>query len=137
MSGRESKNRQDLKQERMRFAYQVLSGYVKNPKKKELAAALKSLPISLRQNGLATVAARMAAEENRSLGDSLLGKWLLRECPVLQGMQPQVDNTSMRALIDWCLKMDRRTYQAVQNEAMQLLEQAKLIGAALWPKEAA
>lgn len=137
MSGRESKNRRNLKQARMRFVYQVLSGYAKNPKEKELAAALKSLPISLRQNGLATVAARMAAEKNQYLGDNLLGRWLLKECPVLQGMQPQTNNTSMRALVDWCLKMDRSGYQVVQNEAMLLLEQAKLIGAALWPKEAA
>ncbi len=137
MSGRESKNRQDLKQERMRFAYQVLSGYVKKTREKELAAALKSLPISLRQNGLATVAARMAAGENQDLGDNLLGRWLLQECPVLQGVQPQNGSTSMKTLVGWCLDMDRGTYQAVQNEAMLLLEQAKLIGAALWPKEAA
>ncbi len=137
MANQDNTGRLSLKRLRMRFVYGILSRYdndLPGTRKKELGRELKGLPISLRVNGLATLAARMAADGNEYLGNNLLGRWLLEECPTLQGIRSQkIEGISMKSLVAWSLAMTRTEYQVVQKEAMQLLEQAKLIGAALWP----
>lgn len=133
------KERTSLEQQRMRFVYErfTRSGVSKDDAD-TMKRALKGLPVSLRINGLAVVTARLAADRNVYVGEHLLAEWLLNECPLFVGVAPRSpDNnrSGLQLLMAWSMGMSRLEYEAVQQESMRLMEQAKLIAEALWPEE--
>jgi hypothetical protein len=131
-----NEERISLDQQRMRFVYELLLG--SKVDQNSLKQTLKGLPVSLRTNGLAVVTARLATEKNLYVGENLLVNWLLEKCPLFTGMVPENrkhNRNELQLLMQWCMEMSRLEYEAVQQESMRLLEQAKLVAEALWPEE--
>ncbi len=133
-----SNDRLSLAKVRMRFVFERLRTSGGDQEQRQgIKQKLKGLPVSLRSNGLAVVAARLAADNDIYIGDNLLTHWLLRECPLFRGVAPDFDNKNpkIQALVRWCMEMSRLEYEAVQQEALRLMEQSKLIAEALWPEK--
>ena len=118
-----------LSRRRAAFAYQRLVGA---GDKKELAQILKGLPIQVRNQGLSTVLALLISGDDRIARTvlELTVKWLTNDqCatkPVLDLQQGDPDN-----LLRWCVEADNASYRAVQAEVLALLDQAKILAAAL------
>ena len=118
-----------LSRRRAAFAYQRLVGA---GDKKELAQILKGLPIQVRSQGLSTALALLISGDDRIARTvlDLTVDWLTNDqCatkPVLDLQQGDPDN-----LLRWCVEADNASYRAVQAEVLALLDQAKILAAAL------
>ncbi len=124
-----------LSRRRARFAFQRLSA---STDKKVLAQDLKRRPVQVRNLGLSTTLALMMKDEKEAAARTvrtLLIEWLTHDdCPTMSLLdlerdrqEPNVDHQ----LLDWCLEADNASYRAVQAEAVALLDQAKILAAAL------
>ncbi len=122
-----------LSRQRAQFAFQQLRTA---RDRKELAGYLKGRPIQVRSLGLATTLALMMKDEKESAATTvwkLIVKWLTDDrCPTkaLLDMKPDRKNLG-EELLDWCLEADNASYRTVQAEAIALLDQAKILAAAL------
>ena len=119
-----------LSRRRAAFAYQRLVGA---GDKKELAQILKGLPIQVRSQGLSTALALLISGDDRIARTvlDLTVEWLTNDqCatkPVLDLQQGDPHTTLLR----WCVEADNASYRAVQAEVLALLDQAKILAAAL------
>ena len=116
--------------QRMSFLYQRLASIGKTSGK-DLKTRLKGMPVALRTSGLAVVAAQLNASdcpEDKRIGD-LLAPWLLTHATVFSG---EKQGEKMRDLLEQCVQASRLEYEAAQQEALRLMEQAKLLALALW-----
>ncbi len=128
----------DRERMRMHFLYKRFQDI--GPQTGEnLKVRLKGMPVALRSSGLAVVAARLAASPDSgrdrtvdAMIADLLAEWLLENTMVFAGQEKQ-GTTGIRALLHHCVEAGRLEYEAAQQEASRLLEQAKLLAAALWP----
>ena len=124
-----------LSRRRARFAFGRLRGA---SDKRDLAQALKGLPIQVHTQGLSTVLALMMANDGkpgiRTVRELMVG-WLNHdECPakpLLGSQQGGREGGSDDALLRWCIEAGNDSYRAVQAEAAALLGEAKILAAAL------
>ena len=128
-----------LSRRRAAFVFQRLRGA---GNKQELAQTLKRLPIQVRSLGLSTaLAMTMTDKEKESVGgtvERLVIAWLTDDqCPTksLLDLNPEPPNLRADALLAWCLEAENASYRAVQAEAVALLNQAKVLAAALYARE--
>ncbi|MFK5953733.1 MAG: type III-B CRISPR module-associated protein Cmr5 [Desulfobacterium sp.] len=123
-----------LQRERMRFIHGELHP-IQNGK--ELKQRFKELPVMLRTNGLATVSAQLAAGESRDgIIAEMLARWILEKTPIFNKPTEQTGSGKAKTrLINRCMAATISEYELMQMEALAFLEQAKLMAAALWPKE--
>ncbi len=131
-----SNTRLSLDRERMRFVYKVLSGYdttLADKRKTALRQQLRGLPVDLRTNGLATMVASLSAAKDQLIGEKILASWLLGRCPALPDGAGTTGKVNNRALVRRCMECSRLEYLALQQEAVCVMEQAKLLSEALWP----
>ena len=118
-----------LSRRRAAFAYQKLVGA---SDMKELAQILKGLPIQVRNQGLSTALALLISRDDRIARTvlELAVDWLTDDqCatkPVLDLQQGDPGD-----LLRWCVEADNASYRAVQAEVLALLDQAKILAAAL------
>ena len=124
-----------LSRRRARFAFGRLRGASDMD---GLAQVLKGLPIQVRTQGLSTVLALMMADDGkpgiRAVRELVVG-WLKHDdCPakpLLGSQQGGQEAPPDEALLRWCIEAGNGSYRAVQAEAAALLDQAKLLAAAL------
>ena len=130
-----------LSQRRAAFAYQKLVGAGGN--NKELAQSLKGLPIQMRNQGLSTALALLISRNDSTAGKmlDLIVDWLTSSgCPTkpLLSRQPDQPNPyGPNELLGWCVEADNASYRTVQAEVLALLEQAKILAAALAARDGA
>ncbi len=125
------KRPREPERDKMRFLYKRFATIGENAGK-DLKTRLKGEPVAIRCAGLAVVVAQRAAStnsEDRIIG-SLLAEWLLVHARVFAD---ENRGDELRDLLEQCVKSSRLEYEAAQREALQLMEQAKLLAAALWP----
>ncbi len=129
----------DRGRERMRFLYGQFQN-IGSRTGEELKTRLKGVPVALRASGLAVVAAQLAASpdspgEGSRVVDGmiadLLAEWLLENTSIFSG-QAGGSGRPIRNLLQHCVLAGRLEYEAAQQEALRLMEQAKLLAAALW-----
>ena len=128
-----------LSRRRAAFVFQRLC---RAGNKQELAQTLKRLPIQVRSLGLSTtLAMTMTDKEKESVGGTVEGlvvAWLTDDqCPTksLLDLDPEPPNLRVDALLAWCLEAENASYRAVQAEVVALLNQAKVLAAALYARE--
>ena len=127
-----------LSRRRAAFVFQRLRRPSDKHEKQELARDLKGRPIQVRNLGLSTVLAMtMNDKKKESVAGTvrtLIVEWLAHErCPTrfLLDLDPERQNLSIDELLAWCLEADNASYRAVQAEVIALLDQAKVLAAAL------
>lgn len=104
--------------------------------KEELARDLKGRPIQVRNLGLSTVLALTMQDKKQVVRTvrKLVIEWLTDDrCPTKSLLAPEPDQKDLGAeeLLRWCLEADNASYRTVQAEAVALLDQAKVLAAAL------
>ena len=129
-----------LSRRRAAFACAQLAGLKKEPIQ-QLAEDLKGRPIQVRNLGLSMALALMMVDEERVYGKRVYGrvlrlvtKWLTHDqCPTksLLDLKPDQKDLGAEELLRWCLEADNASYRTVQAEAVALLDQAKVLAAAL------
>ncbi len=126
----DAKHSREPERDRMRFLYKRFAS-IGDSTGKDLKTRLKGEPVAIRTSGLAVVAAQRAAStnsEDRIIG-SLLAEWLLEHARVFA---KENKGEGLRDLLEQCVNASRLEYEAAQQEALRLMEQAKLLAAALW-----
>jgi len=124
-----SKQAREPERDRMRFLYNRFAS-IGGKTGENLKIRLKGEPVAIRSSGLAVVAAQRAAStnsEDRIIGSLL--EWLLGPAKVFAH---EGKGEEMRDLLEQCVNASRLEYEAAQQEALRLMEQAKLLAAALW-----
>ncbi len=121
----------EQERDRMRFLYKRFES-IGSETGEDLKTRLKGTPVAIRASGLAVVAAQLAASANAedSIIRSLLAEWLLTRATIFAGDK---QGEGIKDLLARCVQSSRLEYEAAQQEALRLMEQAKLLAAALWP----
>lgn len=130
----------DLRAERSRFLLDQLQGWKKEMKDDAIGRAVKrvrSLPIEVRAEGLSTVVAILLADSKKEIAGlaELLAQWLLVKHP-RSPLGEAGRDARASALLNLCVRAERQRYQAAQTEALELIAQLKILGDALYSKEA-
>jgi hypothetical protein len=130
---------QDRERQMQRFAYDKVNAWsgAWRPGAVQLA---QGLPVTLRAQGLLLTVATLMGKgkgEHAALAQ-LLADWVLREqgarSPGPAGTKREAP--SPRNLLDVCAKADRAAYQAMQWEAIAVMDQVKVLAKALYGAEA-
>ena len=121
-----------LSRRRAAFVFQQL---VAAGDKKELKQDLKGRPIQVRNLGLSTALALLMNDKGvAGTVRTLIVTWLAHDqCPAkyLLDLEPDRRRLKPDELLRWCLEADNARYRAVQVEVVALLDQAKILAAAL------
>lgn len=126
-AGAEKKVLSDLDRKRTLDAFGHAERFAKN---KETLNMLKGLPVALRTQGLSIVCASLLKRDDYKPVVNALAGWLEKsKLPFRENQQTQFNDG--RALLAWTVKTDNTRYRAAQREALNYVEQLKLLTEAL------
>lgn len=117
----------DLDRKRTLDAFGHAERFAKN---KDMISMLKGLPVALRTQGLSIVCANLLKRDDYKPVVNALAQWLEKsKLPFREDYQVRLNNG--QALLEWSVKTDNTRYRAAQREALNYVEQLKLLTEAL------
>ncbi len=118
---------QHIKHERIQFLYKKLSSiiaFLSSEEKEKFINKLKSLPIAVRINGLATVAAHLKGSDMDDIYE-MMKEWFLEKSP------QKILHDNSQDFIKLCIQLNAQQYLLLQREAQLFFEDAKLLAEAI------
>jgi hypothetical protein len=123
----------ELDRVRARLAYDLLVDQKRFTVDSEVATRVKSLPVQVRTQGITVALATLMRGSGSSTKlAELIATWLLdRSCPAELADRDAPGKPTPERALGALIKAKRITYILAQQEALALVEQAKLIADAL------